>query len=59
MSREIPTLMSAPMVRACLADTKSQTRRLVRWRTGVPPRRALWGLVDGAPDYLEWRDART
>ena len=30
MSREIPTLMSTPMVRACLAGTKTQTRRLIR-----------------------------
>jgi hypothetical protein len=45
--RELPLLYSAPMVLACLAGLKTQTRR-------IPPRK-LWGDVDAV---LAWGRAR-
>lgn len=42
---ERPILFSAPMVRAILAGTKTQTRRVVR----IPPQDGAFMLIDGWP----------
>lgn len=57
-TKERGILMHARSVLNIPAGRKTQTRRIVKWQDGKPPKSEVYAIKDGYVDLVQWADTR-